>query len=94
MKTVIAVDAMGGDHGPAVTVPACLDFLASHPEAELLLVGLQEALERELARARATGNPRLVVIPATELVGMDEGVRSAIRTKKHSSMRVAARRRA
>ncbi len=89
MKTVIAVDAMGGDHGPAVTVPACLDFLASHPEAELLLVGLQEALERELARARATGNPRLVVIPATELVGMDEGVRSAIRTKKHSSMRVA-----
>ena len=89
MKTVIAVDAMGGDHGPAVTVPACLDFLASHPEAELLLVGLQEALGRELARARATGNPRLVVIPATELVGMDEGVRSAIRTKKHSSMRVA-----
>jgi len=38
MKTVIAVDAMGGDHGPAVTVPACLDFLASHPGSELLLV--------------------------------------------------------
>ena len=42
MKTVIAVDAMGGDHGPAVTVPACLDFLESNPDAELLLVGLKE----------------------------------------------------
>ena len=31
MKTVIAVDAMGGDHGPSVTVPASLDFLAAHP---------------------------------------------------------------
>jgi phosphate acyltransferase len=89
MKTVIAVDAMGGDHGPAVTVPACLDFLASHPDAELLLVGLQEPLERELARHRGMDASRLTVIPAAEVVGSDEDVRSAIRTKKHSSMRVA-----
>ncbi|HEX3097235.1 MAG TPA: phosphate acyltransferase PlsX [Usitatibacter sp.] len=89
MKTVIAVDAMGGDHGPAVTVPACLDFLASHPGSELLLVGLKEPLERELDRVRATGRPGISLIAATEVVGMDEDVRSAIRTKKHSSMRVA-----
>jgi glycerol-3-phosphate acyltransferase PlsX len=89
LKTVIAVDAMGGDHGPAVTVPACLDFLASDPEAELLLVGLKEPLERELARHRAQGNPRISMVPATQVVGGDEDVRSAIRTKKDSSMRVA-----
>jgi glycerol-3-phosphate acyltransferase PlsX len=89
MKTVIAVDAMGGDHGPSVTVPACLDFLAAHPGAELLLVGLTEPLERELARARASATPRLTLVAATEVVEMDEDVRSAIRTKKNSSMRIA-----
>ena len=91
MKTVIAVDAMGGDHGPAVTVPASLDFLAANPQAELLLVGLAEPLERELARARPAESvrSRLTVVPATEVVAMDEDVRSAIRSKKNSSMRVA-----
>jgi phosphate acyltransferase len=89
MKTVIAVDAMGGDHGPVVTVPACVDFLAEHPDVELLLVGLREPLERELARHHASGEPRIAVVPATQVVGMDEDVRTAIRTKKHSSMRVA-----
>ena len=89
MTTVIAVDAMGGDHGPPVTVPACLDFLALHPGAELLLVGLPEPLERELARLHAKGRADLAIVPAAEVVGMDEDVRSAIRTKKHSSMRIA-----
>jgi phosphate acyltransferase len=87
--TVIAVDAMGGDYGPPVTVPASLDFLASHPESRLLLVGLAEPLEREVARARSPHAARLTIVPATEVVGMDEDVRTAIRTKKHSSMRVA-----
>jgi len=89
MTTVIAVDAMGGDHGPSVTVPACLDFLALHPGAELLLVGLPEALGRELARARAQGRPDITVVAASQVVSMDEDVRTAIRTKKDSSMRVA-----
>ena len=89
MKTVIAVDAMGGDHGPSVTVPACLDFLATHSDAELLLVGLKEPLARELARHHAGKEPRITVVEATEVVAMDEDVRSAIRTKKHSSMRIA-----
>jgi glycerol-3-phosphate acyltransferase PlsX len=93
MKTVIAVDAMGGDHGPSVTVPASLDFLADDPDAQLLLVGLKEALEREISRHLGThpsvDRARLTLVPATEVVGMDEDVRTAIRTKKHSSMRVA-----
>jgi glycerol-3-phosphate acyltransferase PlsX len=89
VKTVLAVDAMGGDHGPAVTVPAALDFLAANAQAVLLLVGQREALERELARHRATGASRLTIVEASEVVGMDEDVRTAIRTKKHSSMRIA-----
>ena len=89
MKTVLAVDAMGGDHGPAVTVPASLDFLAANAQAELLLVGRRDALERELARHRGAVSARLAIVEASEVVGMDEDVRTAIRTKKHSSMRVA-----
>ena len=88
MKTVIAVDAMGGDHGPSVTVPACLDFLESHPEAELILVGLREQIEAQLPRP-VPHAARLSVTHATQVVGMDEDVRTAIRTKKDSSMRVA-----
>ena len=61
MTTVIAVDAMGGDHGPAVTVPACLDFLDAHPGFELALVGLPEPIERELARAHAAGRAAIRV---------------------------------
>jgi glycerol-3-phosphate acyltransferase PlsX len=89
MTTVIAVDAMGGDHGPPVTVPACLDFLDAHPGFELLLVGLVEPIERELARFHAKGRAGICLVAASEVVGMDEDVRSAIRTKKDSSMRVA-----
>ena len=89
MNTVIAVDAMGGDLGPSVTVPASLDFLEAHPEAALLLVGLKEPLEAELARTRSAARSRITVVPVTEVVGMDEDVRTAIRTKKNSSMRVA-----
>ena len=89
MKTVIAVDAMGGDHGPPVTVPASLDFLAAHPEAELLLVGLKAPVLQELARAHSPHAHRATVVEATEVVAMDEDVRTAIRSKKNSSMRVA-----
>jgi glycerol-3-phosphate acyltransferase PlsX len=52
-------------------------------------VGLQEPLERELAKQHGRGGSRLGVVAATQVVGMDEDVRSAIRTKKHSSMRIA-----
>jgi len=80
---------MGGDHGPGVTVPACIDFLSGHPDVELLLAGQPEALRLELERRGALAEARLTVVPAAEVVGMDEDVRTAIRTKKHSSMRVA-----
>ena len=74
---------MGGDHGPSVTLPACRAFLDKHPEAELLLVGLPEAL------ASAKDWPRATIVPATEVVTMDDPVEVALRRKKDSSMRVA-----
>lgn len=74
---------MGGDHGPATTLPACQAFLASHPQAELLLVGRPEAL------APAAGWPRTTLVEASEVVAMDDAVELALRRKKDSSMRVA-----
>ncbi len=74
---------MGGDHGPAVTLPACRAFLDTHPQAELLLVGSAESL------AAAAAWPRCRVVAASEVVTMDDPVEVALRKKRDSSMRVA-----
>ena len=79
----LAVDLMGGDHGPAVTLPACRAFLAAHPEAELVLVGRDEAI------AQAAGWPRCTRVAASEVVEMTDSVETALRRKKDSSLRVA-----
>ncbi len=78
----IAVDCMGGDHGPRVTLPACRQFLLKHPDAHLLLVGLAEPLQSFV-------HPRATVIAASEVVTMDDPLEVALRRKKDSSMRVA-----
>lgn len=79
----LAVDCMGGDHGPSVTLPACRAFLAAHPDAELVLVGRAEAL------GPAVGWPRCTRLVATEVVEMTDSVETALRRKKDSSLRVA-----
>ena len=78
----LAVDCMGGDHGPRITLPACSAFLAAHPDAQLLLVGLPDALS-------AFSHPRARIVPATEVIAMDDPVEVALRKKRDSSMRVA-----
>ena len=80
---------MGGDHGPRVTVPAALAFQARHSDVQILLVGLREVLEQELAARGAKAGDRLRVHHASEVVAMDEPVAQAMRFKKDSSMRVA-----
>ncbi len=80
---------MGGDHGPHVTVPAALQFQARVPDADIVLVGVREAIEAELRAQRAAAGARLRVQPASEVVGMDESPALALRYKKDSSMRVA-----
>ena len=84
----IALDAMGGDHGPSVVVPAALGALARHGELELILVGDQTTLEEALP-SRDRRRDRLHIRHASQTVGMDESPAQALRLKKDSSMRVA-----
>jgi len=79
---------MGGDHGPRVTVAAALELLSRAPDVDLLLVGVSEALEAELA-ARGGAGARARVHAASQVVAMDEPPAQALRYKKDSSMRVA-----
>jgi glycerol-3-phosphate acyltransferase PlsX len=80
---------MGGDHGPAVTVAAAVSFVNREPDAELVLVGLEEPIRAELKKRKAVGHPRLSVLHASEVVTMDDPLEVALRRKKDSSMRVA-----
>ena len=89
MDVTIAIDAMGGDHGAQVTVPAALEYLQKHPNDTILLVGLPEAIEAELRAANTSVGSRLRIHTASEIVGMDESPQLALRNKKDSSMRVA-----
>lgn len=89
MTIKISIDCMGGDHGPVVTIPAALSFVESEPDAELILVGLEDQLLTELKKHKADGHPRLSIVNATEVVTMDDTLEVALRRKKDSSMRVA-----
>jgi len=83
----VAVDAMSGDHGAEVAVPAALDVLASIPDLRLIVVGRAEVVRPLLGAAPDTGRCRFV--EATEVVAMDDRPQDAVRKKKNSSMRVA-----
>jgi glycerol-3-phosphate acyltransferase PlsX len=86
--TIIAIDAMGGDVGPSVTVPAAVEILANHAGLHLILVGDQTVLEQALATYTYDAK-RLSIQHASQCVAMDELPAFALRNKKDSSMRVA-----
>lgn len=88
MSITLAIDCMGGDHGPRVTVPAVLDFLKAHPKANVVLVGQVETLTPLLDHQDRSLVDRIKVKDAREIVGMDESPALAMRGKKDSSMRV------
>ncbi len=88
MDVTIAIDCMGGDFGPSVTLPAVFHFLQNDPQASAILVGLPE-LAASVAREAPHFGDRLRFQAASEIVGMDEAVATALRVKKDSSMRVA-----
>ncbi|HEJ9485218.1 phosphate acyltransferase PlsX [Proteus sp. DFP240708] len=85
----IALDAMGGDFGPRITVPACLRALASNPHLKILLVGQPDSISPLLANQNAELISRLQVIPAEHIVANDAKPSQAIRASKGTSMRVA-----
>jgi glycerol-3-phosphate acyltransferase PlsX len=84
----IAVDAMGGDVGPPVTVEGAVAAARDH-QLEIILVGDKAAIERELVRHDAARLP-ITVRHASQVVAMDEPASHALRRKRDSSMRVAA----
>lgn len=89
MELTVAIDAMGGDHGPHVTVPAALNYLRQSENVDIVLVGLTDVIEAELKAHKASVSSRLRIHHASEVVTMDDPPALALRSKKDSSMRVA-----
>lgn len=88
MTITLAVDAMGGDHGPKITVPASINALTRYDQLHIILVGDKELIKKELQKNKYT-NTRLSIQHTSEVVEMDESPQSALKNKKDSSMRVA-----
>ena len=85
----ISVDAMGGDFGPRVIVPACVDFVKNNPGFSLLLFGIESNIQVELAKLQGVDAARLKVCHAPEVVTGEDSPSLAMRNKKQSSMRLA-----
>lgn len=89
MAVTIALDCMGGDHGVPVTVPAALQFLETHDDVRIILVGQPAVIDAELHRHRVSLDDRLKIRGADQVVTMEEPPAQALRGKRNSSMRVA-----
>ena len=76
----LALDAMGGDIGPSVVVPAAVSFVRNNPDCELILVGKEDAIKAHLPGAQ--GPARLRIQHASQTVEMDDLPSLALRGKK------------
>lgn len=81
---------MGGDFGLPVTIPAAYQFAKRNPDTRVMLAGDPALIESALRDAGALGQDWYEILPATQVVTMDDPVEVALRRKKDSSMRVAA----
>ncbi|HCI4640145.1 TPA: phosphate acyltransferase PlsX [Klebsiella variicola subsp. variicola] len=88
-RLTLALDVMGGDFGPSVTVPAALQALNSNSQLTLLLVGDPDSITPLLAKADFEQRSRLQIIPAQSVIASDARPAQAIRSSRGSSMRVA-----
>ena len=88
-RLTLALDVMGGDFGPSVTVPAALQALNSNSHLNLLLVGDPDAITPLLAKADFEQRSRLLVIPAQSVIASDARPSQAVRNSRGSSMRMA-----
>ena len=89
MQHKISVDAMGGDFGPSVTIPASLKILKKYENISIVLVGNADEITQILKKKKSLNHPRITIHNATQVVGMDELPQSALKNKKDSSMRVS-----
>jgi glycerol-3-phosphate acyltransferase PlsX len=81
----VAVDAMGGDNAPFVTVKGAVDAVNESQNLKVFLVGKKEIVEKELS-AYSFDKQRIEVVDATEVIEMAEPPVMAIRKKKDSSI--------
>ncbi|MDX1351499.1 MAG: phosphate acyltransferase PlsX [Thiomicrorhabdus sp.] len=88
MAITIAIDAMGGDHGLSVTVPASIDALNTYSDIQIVLVGQQSLIEAELTKHQYDAS-RITIQHAEQVVEMDDLPSKALRNKRQSSMRIA-----
>lgn len=89
MSSTLSIDAMGGDFGPQVTVPASLACLRKNPDLNLIMVGDEAILNALLSPALVEFKGRISIQHASQVVEMDEAPQKALKNKKDSSMRVA-----
>jgi glycerol-3-phosphate acyltransferase PlsX len=82
----IALDAMGGDHAPAVNIEGAVEILGSFEDIEIILVGNESSLKEELDGKKYPAD-RLSIKHASQIVEMDESPSAAIRKKKDSYIR-------
>lgn len=88
-NVTVSLDAMGGDIGPEVVVPAAISCLKQYPELHLILVGDEVTLVRVIEKYGSKLSTRLRIHHASEVVEMHDLPSLALRKKKDSSMRVA-----
>lgn len=89
MNVNIALDAMGGDHGPSVVVPAAIQYVQDHDDACLILVGDETILRQSLAENGLQESANIRIHHASQMVEMNDLPSHALRNKKDSSMRIA-----
>ncbi|WP_337842120.1 phosphate acyltransferase PlsX [Rheinheimera sp.] len=85
----IALDMMGGDHGPLSTIPAALAAISEFPHLDLTLVGDADVLQQQLAEHGISEHPQLCIQHASQQVLMTDKPSVALRSKRQSSMRMA-----
>ncbi len=88
-NVTIALDAMGGDRGPSVVLSAAVTMLQKNSFLHIIMVGKTDVLEPMMQRYHSAFGNRLELVPASQVVLMDELPSQALRGKKDSSMRVA-----
>jgi len=82
----ISIDAMGGDHGPAVTVRAALLAIERLPGVSFLLHGDRNLIEEELVRAKAEQRALIEIRHSDRAIAMDEKPAQAMRRGKGTSL--------
>ena len=85
----VALDAMGGDFGPQVTVPASVQALLQYPELKVILFGDQSAITSQLSLLKHLNHPRISIVHCEHVIANDTRPSQALRRSQGSSMRAA-----